>query len=80
MLLSLDGGLDDLSVECVGNEGDDQVVLADLLHERILVVDVEGDGAAVAETLGETFGAFKSTAGYWKLVHALHVRNDVRLE
>jgi len=63
MLLGLDGGLDDESVEGVGNEGDDQVVLADLLLERIGVGDVEGDGAGVLETLGEGFGAVKGTAG-----------------
>jgi hypothetical protein len=63
MLLGLDGGLDDKGVEGVGDERDDQVVLADLLLERIGVGDVEGDGAGVLETLGESFGAVKSTAG-----------------
>lgn len=68
MLLGLDGGLDDEGVEGVGNEGDDKVVLADLLLERIGVGDVEGDGAGVLEALGEGFGAVKGTAGCWGLV------------
>ena len=64
MLLDLDGGLDDDGVEGVGNEGDDQVVLGDLLLERIRVGDVERDGASVLETLGEGFGAGEGTAGF----------------
>jgi hypothetical protein len=63
MLLGLDSGLDDEGVEGVGNERDDQVVLADFLLERIGVGDVEGDGAGVLETLGEGFGAVKGAAG-----------------
>jgi hypothetical protein len=63
MLLDLDGGLDDDGVEGVGNEGDDQVVLADLVLERRRVGDIEGDGAGVLETLGEGFGAGEGTAG-----------------
>ena len=63
MLLGLDGGLDDEGVEGVGNEGDDKIILADLLLERIGVGDVEGDGAGVLEALGERFGAVKGTAG-----------------
>jgi hypothetical protein len=63
MLLGLDGGLDDEGVEGVGNERDDQIVLANLLLERIGVGDVEGDGAGVLETLGEGFGAVEGTAG-----------------
>jgi hypothetical protein len=63
MLLGLDSGLDDEGVEGVGNERDDQVVLADLLLERIGVGDVEGDGAGVLETLSEGFGAVKGTTG-----------------
>ena len=62
MLLGLDGGLDDEGVEGVGNEGDDKVVLADLLLERIGVGDVEGDGAGVLEAFGESFGAVEGTA------------------
>ena len=68
MLLGLDGGLDDEGVEGVGNEGDDKVVLADLLLERIGVGDVEGDGTGVLEALGERLGAVKGTAGCWVLV------------
>lgn len=64
MLLGLDGGLDHKSVECVGNEGDDQVILADLVLERCCVGDVEGDGAGVLEALGESLGAVESTAGW----------------
>lgn len=63
MLLGLDGGLDDKSVECVRDQGDDQVILADLVLERCCVRDVEGDGAGVLQALGESFGAVKSTAG-----------------
>lgn len=63
MLLGLDGGLDDESVEGVGNERDDQVILANLVLERSSVRDVERDGAGVLETLGESFGAVKSAAG-----------------
>jgi hypothetical protein len=68
MLLGLDGGLDDEGVEGVGNERDDQVVLANLLLERIGVGDIEGDGAGVLEALGEGFGAIKGAAGCWGLV------------
>jgi hypothetical protein len=64
MLLDLDGGLDDDGVEGVGNEGDDQVVLADLVLERGRVGDVEGDWAGVLETLGEGFGAGEGAAGF----------------
>jgi hypothetical protein len=65
MLLGLDGGLDDQSVEGVGNERDNQVILADLFLKRRRVGDIEGDGAGVAETLGESFGAVEGTAGYF---------------
>jgi hypothetical protein len=83
MLLGLDGGLDDEGVEGVGNERDDQVVLADLLLKRIGVRDVEGDGAGVLETLGEGFGAVKGTAGCWGLVCVRRSRrceHEVRLK
>jgi hypothetical protein len=79
MLLDLDGGLDDLGVEGVRNEGDDQVVLADLLLERIRVGDVEGDGAGVLETLGEGFGAGEGAAGFEAVSTMLftHVGDEV---
>jgi pentose-5-phosphate-3-epimerase len=63
MLLGLDGGLDDESVEGVRNQRDDQVVLADLVFERRRVGYIERDGARVLEALGESFGAVKGTAG-----------------
>lgn len=81
MLLGLDGGLDDNGVEGVGDQRDDQVVLADLVNERVRVGDVEGDGAGVLEALGESFGAVESTAG-WKIVLAcvldMIVRGEIR--
>lgn len=69
MLLGLDGGLDDKSVEGVGDEGDDQVVLGDLFLEHRCVGDVKGDGAGVLEALGESFGAVEGTAGCLTLVY-----------
>jgi hypothetical protein len=74
MLLDLDGGLDDDGVEGVGNEGDDQVVLADLVLERGRVGDVERDGAGVLEALGEGFGAGEGTAGFERSVFDVEVR------
>jgi hypothetical protein len=68
MLLGLDGGLDNQSVERVGNERNNQVVLADLVLKRRRIGDIERDGAGVAETLGESFGAVEGTAGYLGLV------------
>jgi hypothetical protein len=41
MLFLVDAGLDDLCVEGIGNQGDDEVVLANLSLERGRIVDVE---------------------------------------
>lgn len=77
MLLDLDGGLDDDGVEGVGNEGDDEVVLADLALEGGGVGDVEGDGSGVLEAFGEGLGAVEGTAGWGEtdmLVRAVEVK------
>lgn len=47
MLLLIDTSLDDLGVECVGDERDDQVVLCDLGLKRSSVIDIERNSAGM---------------------------------
>ena len=64
MLLLGDSSLDDGSVVGVGDQTDDNAVLANLVLEGGRVVDIEGDGAAVLEALAELLGRVESTAGW----------------
>lgn len=64
MLLDLDGGLNDGGVEGVGDERDDEVVLADLLLEGVRVGDIEGDRRGVLKAFGELLGGLERAAGY----------------
>lgn len=74
MLLLVDTGLDDLCVESVGNERDDEVVLANLSLERCGIVDVERDGCGVLQALGELLGALECSAGFvLKVSHAIKI-------
>lgn len=63
MLLLTDSRLDDGSVEGVGDQGDDKIVLGDLSVEGLVVGDIEGDGGGVLDALGELLSRGKSTAG-----------------
>lgn len=64
MLLLGDSSLDDGSMVGVGDQADDDAVLANLVLEGGLVVDIEGDGAAVLEALAELLGRLEGTAGW----------------
>ncbi|KAI6761939.1 hypothetical protein HG531_002492 [Fusarium graminearum] len=62
ILLSLDSGLDDGSVESVRDQRDGDVVLRDGLLESGGIVNVEADGLGVVESTGEVLGRSESTA------------------
>jgi len=64
VLLLGDSSLDDGRVVGVGDQTDDNAVLANLVLEGSRVVDIEGDGAAVLEALAELLGRLESTAGW----------------
>jgi hypothetical protein len=64
VLLLVDGSLDDGGVVGVGNQTDDNAVLANLVLEGSRVVDIERDGAAVLEALTELLGRLEGTAGW----------------
>lgn len=63
MLLLADGRLDDLGVVGVGDQGDDEVVLADRGVEGLRVVDIEGNGAGVLNTGRELLSRGEGSAG-----------------
>lgn len=62
MLLLGDGGLENGGVVGVGDQADDNGVLANLVLQGVGVVDVEGDWVAVLQALGELLGRLKRTA------------------
>jgi hypothetical protein len=64
VLLLGDSSLDDGSVVGVGDQADDDAVLANLVLESGLVVDIEGDGAAVLKALAELLGRLEGAAGW----------------
>jgi hypothetical protein len=64
VLLLGDSSLDDGGVEGVGNQADNNAVLANLVLEGGLVGDIERDGAAVLEALAELLGRLEGTAGW----------------
>jgi hypothetical protein len=64
VLLLGDSSLDDGGVEGVGNQADNNAVLANLVLEGGLVGDIKRDGAAVLEALAELLGRLEGTAGW----------------
>jgi hypothetical protein len=62
MLLLTDGRLDDGSVEGVGNQADNKVVLRQLGVQGLVVGNIERDGGGILNTGRESFGRFKSSA------------------
>jgi hypothetical protein len=64
VLLLGDGSLDDGGVEGVGDQADNNAVLANLVLEGGRVGDIERDGAAVLEALAELLGRLEGTAGW----------------
>lgn len=63
MLLLGDSSLDNGGVVGVGDQADNDAVLANLVLEGGRVVDIEGDGAAVLEALAKLLGRLEGTAG-----------------
>ena len=63
MLLGADGGLDDSSVEGVGDQADDQVVLRQGLVESSIIGNIKGDGLGVLEVPAELLGTLEGSAG-----------------
>lgn len=64
MLLLVDSSLNDLSVVGVGDQADNDGVLANLVLEGGRVVDIEGDRVAVLEAFAELLGRVEGTAGW----------------
>ena len=64
MLLLGDSSLDDGGVVGVGDQADNDTVLANFVLEGSRVVDIERDGAAVLEALAELLGRLEGTAGW----------------
>lgn len=64
MLLLVDSSLDDLGVVGVGDQADNKTVLANLVLEGGLVVDIERNGAAVLEAFAELLGRVEGAAGW----------------
>lgn len=56
MLLGANSGLDDLGVVGVGNEGNDEIDLLELLVQSGSVVDVERDGLGVLSAGSKLLG------------------------
>jgi len=63
MSLSFDGGLDDRSMESVGNEGNDEVVFSNRGVESIRIVDINRNSSGVRQVGCEGFSACKGSAG-----------------
>lgn len=61
--LLADGGLDDLRVEGVRDKADDEVMLANLSVQRLLIVDVQRDGVGVGDADRERLGRRERAAG-----------------
>jgi hypothetical protein len=62
--LGADGGLNDLGVECVGDQGDGDIGLLEGLVKGSIVVDIQSNGLGVLEARGELLSALKGTASY----------------
>ena len=63
MLLHADSRLDDGCVVNVRNQANDEVMLADLSIQSLVVVDVERDGGRMLDTSGEGLGRLEGSAG-----------------
>lgn len=63
MLLLTDGGLDDLGVEGVWDQGDDEVVLGDSSVEGLCVVDIESLRLGGLDAGGQVLGGLEGPAG-----------------
>lgn len=68
MLLGADGGLDDIGVEGVGDQGDGEVNLLQSLVKSSIVGDIEGDGLGVLEAFAELLSTLEGSAGCWGIV------------
>jgi len=62
ILLVADRALDDVGVECVGNERYDDVDLGYCGVERGGIGDVEGDRVGIGDALSELFGGLERSA------------------
>lgn len=79
MLLVADGGLDDSSVVCVGDQADGQVVLGDLLIESLGIRDVERDRVGVGNALGKLLGGGLGSASWRKVSGSAWPRGNIAL-
>lgn len=68
MLLGADGGLDDIGVEGVGDQGDGEIDLLQGLVKSSIIGDIEGDGLGVLEALAELLSTLEGSAGCWGIV------------
>ncbi len=66
--LTLDGSLDDSSVEGIRDEGDDEIMSCNLGFEVESAVDIEGQSGGVGETFTESLGFLKCSAGNGQIV------------
>lgn len=62
MLLGLDGSLDDINVEDVGNQRDGDVVRSNSSFQSGSVMDIEADGLGVGETSSKLLGRLDGSA------------------
>jgi hypothetical protein len=60
--LGADGGLDDQSVEGVGDQGDSDIGLLEGLVKGSIIVDIKSNGLGVLEARGELLSALEGTA------------------
>ena len=63
MLLHADSRLDDSGVVNVRDQANDEVMLANLSIQCLVVVDVERDGGRMLDTSGEGLGRLEGSAG-----------------
>lgn len=64
VLLLADGGLDDCGMEGIGDQADNQVVLANLSIQCLVVGHIEGNGGGMLNTLGERLGGREGSASF----------------
>lgn len=62
MLLLADSRLDDGSVESVGDQADDEVVLGDFGVKGLVVVDIEGNSLGELDAVSEGLGGLDVSA------------------
>lgn len=66
MLLGADGGLDDIGVEGVGDQGDGEIDLLQGLVKSSIIGDIKGDGLGVLEALAELLSTLEGSASCWE--------------